>query len=165
MSDDYVHSIQGGIEVAGDPYDIDVIVMFCNGCNTHWYLTILNKCPDKMCVVHFDSGPTPPNSLKKRCSFLIKFINDFRAHVRKEYSLNWPKIRDFRDSKFDFRDGHSIKQENSFDCGVYALVNAESYIANCDHTIYTEKAMPLARMVAIQSLLTIASTPAFPFSI
>ena len=87
MPVNYEHSIQAGIEVAGDPYDKDLIIMFSNETSTHWYLTILDKRPDKMCVVHFDSGSIPRNGLKTRCSFLIQFINDFRAHVK---SINTP---------------------------------------------------------------------------
>ena len=63
MTKDYKHSIKKGIEEAGDPYDKDVIVMFSNELNSHWYLTIMDKRPDKMCVVHFDSGVIPPNGL------------------------------------------------------------------------------------------------------
>ena len=163
MNKNYKHSIQKGIEEAGDPYDKNVIVMFCNDGNTHWYLTILDRI--RMCIVHFDSGVIPPNGLQTRCSFLINFVNDFRDHVKREYSLNWPEIKKFTDADFQFKDGNSVKQKNSFDCGMYCMVNAESYITNCNHEIYTENVMPLARMIAIQSLLTIASTDYFPFKI
>ena len=165
MRNDYIHSFENALEVRGDPYDKDVIMMFSNEFNTHWYLTILDKRPEKMCIFHFDSGSTSPESLKIRCSFLIKFLNDFRAHVRKEYSLNWPIVRNLRDYNFEFKDGNSMKQNNSFDCAVYAMVNAESFITNCNHRIYAEEVMPLARMIAIQSLLKIASTSNTLFSL
>ena len=174
MDEDYEHSIVAALEFAGDPLDKEVIIMFCNDDNNHWYVLILDRRPNKMCVLHYDSQTRDRSShrntevwerrVKERCSFMIKFINDLRSYIQRSYnSLNWD-ARALKEADFSARfiDNESNEQKNGFDCGVYSMMNAESYIRNWDHTTFNQHIMPVFRIKYINELHAFAMMSDFP---
>ncbi len=94
----------------------------------------------------------------------IKFINDFRSYIQRTYnSLIWD-ARALKEADFSARfiDNESNEQKNAFDCGVYSMMNAESYIKNCDHRTFNQHIMPLFRIKYINGLHAFAMMSDFP---
>ena len=156
LSDEYVHSFQNAIDFAGDPLARDIIINFCNDSTEgHWYLLILDQRAGRnKSVTMYDSGwGSSEHVLGERCAYLVDFINNFRSHVTSSYpeTIHWPQ-RKLRVRDFQFKDGKSQQQRNGFDCGVFSLLNAESYIRSWDHKIWRQNALPLFRIRAIWNI-------------
>ena len=147
----YEHSISAGLKYAGDPILKDRIIMFCNDVSTHWYLLILNISERK--ALHYDSGAYIDNDISERCKFIINFVNDLRDEVfrNSEYStFGWDRnLPALNPHEFDFEDAKSVRQQNGFDCGVYTMINAESYLKSADHSIFKKDSIPFMRMVCM----------------
>ena len=152
--DDYEHSITNGLRYAGDPATKAHIIMFCNDGGIHWYLLAVDMGKRK--VFHYDSGAYVQGDVSDRCTFIIQFVNDLRQEVfnNPEYSsIRWDTdIPALNPKQFGFEDAKSVRQPNGFDCGVYAMINAESYLQNGDHSIFEGNSMPFMRMVCMSQL-------------
>ena len=158
--DGYQHSYQSAINICGDPLEQDIILNFCNDSTLgHWYLLILDNRPDRRTITMYDSGcRISRNVLRERCTYLIDFINKFRRHVTSEYSLDWDRSQVLTSSQFRFDDGLSTLQNNSFDCGVYSLLNAECFVRSWNGRLFTQNTLPLVRLYMIRNIYTFAST-------
>ena len=157
MGDDYVHSITNAIEFSGDPLDRDIIMNFCNDRGVHWYLLILDQRENHKSVIMFDSllgRGSSEHILGERCAYLIEFINNFRNTVRRTYphTVRWSSRR-LRVRDFQFINGVSQQQRNGFDCGVFSLLNAKSFIRSWNHNMWEQNSIPFGRLMAIWNLI------------
>ena len=158
-----------GFRSAGDPLTKDVIILFCNDFSMHWYLLIVDLRPlrpRKWKIIQFDSSYSPNNDvLRERCNFVIRFLNDLRNKVATspEYrAFDWRKRSPLRENEFEFIDGMSVQQTNGFDCGVYACINAESYVNGEDHNKFHANSIPLMRIKYIRDIYSFRRNSNFP---
>ena len=125
------YSRKGEIVKAGHPMDKDLVVVLGNPGN-HWILVIVDNRPSKRCVLYFDSASKSiPNSLKKRrCQKYVAFIKKWCDYLPIKYGVcsTTGGIMDTATYKFTNLDGKSNQQDNSYDCGVFALSNLEQYL-------------------------------------
>ena len=54
-----------------------------------------------------------------------------------------------RHSPFHFVDGQSCKQGNGFDCGVFAMLNANRFVRNMDNKRFAQMTMSFVRIMLI----------------
>ena len=149
------HSPEKGLEVAGDPLSKDIIFTFVNDAlHGHWYYLILDNRPTEKSVTLYDSGGFTQQNLQERCSFFIKYLNALNNYVNLVYNLGWSH-NILRETDFAFRDGRSVKQRNSFDCGVYALLNAECTLVrqHLSNSVFDQNSIPFMRMHIIKNIL------------
>merc|ERR1711937_555755 len=66
-----------GARVAGDPLQHDIIVAFGNE-RAHWYAVLIDNRFGNNKVVYYDSGSYTKRQMVARCTFHLRFINDFR---------------------------------------------------------------------------------------
>ena len=62
----------------------------------------------------------------------------------------------------EFIDGMSVHQTNGFDCGVYACINAESYLNGEDHNKFHANSIPLMRIKYIRDIYSFRRNSNFP---
>ena len=67
-----------------------------------------------------------------------------------------------RNRDFQFEDRRSNQQENGFDCGVYALINAEAFLRRISHRTFTQGNIPLLRLYIMHNIMQFAHTTHFP---
>ena len=121
------HTPEKGLEVAGDPLNKDMIFTFGNDAAFgHWYCIVLDKREHVQppTVTLYDSGYFSPGDVRERCSFFVKFLNALNRYGRSVYSFQWSHNQ-FDEHDFSFIGGRSVRQQNGFDCGIYALLNGE----------------------------------------
>ena len=148
------HTVELGVERAGDPMDKDILIMFGNDRGNHWYSVILDKRPGRCEIVYYDSGAgssSTRTTVEERCLFTLRFVNDFRAYVIKTFKFSWGPAS-LSASTFQIRDGMSVRQSNAFDCGVFSLFNVERYLSQRDHRVFGQNTMPLIRAKIIIDL-------------
>ena len=162
MSEQYQHSTKAGLIQSGDPLAADSVVMFCNDRNSHWYLVVVDR--QRTCVIHYDSAHFSQDVVDERCRFALTFVNNLRKYVIGRYpSIQWDRnLNDLNPNDIVFTDGDSLKQRNSFDCGVFAMVNADCFIRSWDHHRFPQEIIPLVRAIFIRTLFSFAVDVRFP---
>ena len=164
MPQDYNHSHQTALSLAGDPFEKDIIIMFCNDRSSHWYLIIVDL--RRHTIMLFDSGAFSRSELNERCSFAINFLNDLRSYVMSNYrqiSFTWDRSTPLlSETDFHYVDGQSCKQGNGFDCGVFAMINGDRFVRNMDNKRFAQNYMPLVRVMLIRNLFSFAMAADVP---
>ncbi|XP_063690525.1 uncharacterized protein LOC134823112 [Bolinopsis microptera] len=116
-------TIKAHMDKYGDPMMHDIIVMVGNP-GAHWYTIIIDNRVRQ--VVHFDSLACSTARMKDRCSSHLRLVKDFRQYLREE--LQMEISQDLNTDDYSFVDGQSSIQRNSYDCGVFSLMNIEKYV-------------------------------------
>ena len=150
------HTVYKGFERAGDPLSKDIIYTFGNDSELgHWYCIVLDKTQSNLqpSVTLFDSGSgcLTVRQVKQRCSFIIKFINSLSLYGQISLGQPWT-MPQLQINDFQFINGRSAKQKNGFDCGVFSLLNAESYLMGHDHHIFEQNSIPYMRLHIMKNI-------------
>ena len=149
------HTLEKGLRVSGDPLAKDIVFTFGNDASCgHWYCIILDNRSNEKSVTLYDSGGFSQAHLRERCSFLIKYINALNNYGNSVYNLGWSHDT-LQETDFVFRDGRSVRQRNMFDCGVYALINAECSLVrqHISRSLFHQDSIPFMRLYIIKHLL------------
>ena len=119
----------------------------------HWYCIVLDKREHVQppTVTLYDSGYFSPGDVRERCSFFVKFLNALNRYGRSVYSFQWSHNQ-FDEHDFSFIGGRSVRQQNGFDCGIYALLNGECALQGRDNLIYEQNCIPYIRLNMIKNL-------------
>ena len=93
--------------------------------------------------------------MHERAGFQRQFINNFRETIlRNDLSMNLTSSINF--GNYSTIDGKSLKQENSYDCGVFAMANVENYIKGPLNFPISTSLMKLIRCRYLYKLLRIS---------
>eukprot|EP00116_Pleurobrachia_bachei_P000142 sb/3460404/ len=135
----------------GDPMDKDIIALIGNPSTNHWVMTIIDNRPSHKTISYFDSGRYQRQDVAERCLYYLKGLQIYRKTISDlGVQLN-PVSVNLRTHAI--QDGGSVRQENSFDCGVFTLVNLELYLAGLPMTTVSPGKLPLYRANILARLL------------
>ena len=137
----------------GDPLSHDIIVLFGNDDDKHWYAIIIDNRVQTKKTLYFDSADFNKQQMIARCKDAFSIINDLRDYLRAVLK----KVLTIPNNKISLKthpieDGKSRKQKNHFDCGPYSLINCELYVNKQDHRAVIEESLPLIRASLLSRL-------------
>ena len=142
---------------AGHPMDKDLIVVFCNPHNRHWFLIIVDNREGRKGVVFFDSGRGKSNIsnivIRKTCKKYIDFINNYSQYLSSTYKNITDPGHRITPQSHPFINGKSTTQQNFFDCGVFTLANLDAYIHDQSPTLIQQEHMTAIRAHIMKRLL------------
>ncbi|KAL5271400.1 hypothetical protein ACHWQZ_G001890 [Mnemiopsis leidyi] len=141
--------------VYGDPLLHDIIIAFGNE-GAHWYAIIIDNRLGQRKVVYFDSGSFHERDMVARCTFHLQFVNEFRSYYLRQTLGMEIGNSAINSMTHPIVDGKSSKQRNAFDCGVFALANAENYIMQPNFPQVTQALMKVYRCRYLNKLYTLA---------
>ncbi|KAL5272240.1 hypothetical protein ACHWQZ_G000453 [Mnemiopsis leidyi] len=129
----------------GDPLEHELIAMVGN-TGSHWYAVVIDNRTRQ--IVHYDSMVCSPSIMENRCRVHQRLIRDFRIYIRSTYRI--PIDDTLSTEGYSFIDGNSHLQTNSYDCGVFSLMNIEKYMTN--RPSYHPIAQPLMKLYRLRIL-------------
>ena len=135
----------------GDPMDHDIIALIGNPSGHHWILIVIDNRPQHKSVSYYDSGLYSPNDVTDRCLYYLKGLQLFRQVLSSQGVQLRPVSVDL--TTHSVRDGGSVKQKNSFDCGVFAILNLELYLAGLPANTISQGKLPLLRASILARML------------
>ena len=133
----------------------DVVAIVGNPTGSHWVLIVIDNRSTQGSakkVVYFDSLRCSPQSVSSRCQYYIRLVNFYREHIKNVYNVPLTPV-DFNTNTHGIVNGHSGRQSNAFDCGVFVLANLELYLAGYDPDTASQSKMPLYRASILARLL------------
>eukprot|EP00116_Pleurobrachia_bachei_P000093 sb/3460355/ len=129
------YDIFQNIDDGGDPAAHDIITVFANPTYAvvgHWFLVLIDNRNNT--VHYYDSAASSQVNIKVICQRYVKFVQSYRRYLTTERNINI-NLDSFDPDSFSYLNGHSQRQTNGFDCGVFALGNLYSYIRGLDKKV------------------------------
>ncbi|KAL5259662.1 hypothetical protein ACHWQZ_G009943 [Mnemiopsis leidyi] len=141
--------------IFGDPLEHDIVIAFGNE-SSHWYGVVIDNRIEHKKVVYYDSGHYSNSDMMARCKFHQHFVNDFRSKFLRQTLGMTISNTEINRRTHPIIDGKSLKQGNSYDCGVFALANVESYLMQTNFPPVSQSLMKVFRCRYLNRIYNLA---------